>query len=244
MVKRKGFRGNPCRHSLSGRGIQSAYSFASKNDLPTITDNTTGKEISLLPTPSTKDRDIMPSSVYEAMRKRSGIIPIALQRRGGMDVPPKYLNASLEHFSNKGMSNPEMERLSKKWIVGVKTQRDRAKAIYNEVTPQFNSIYYVKRMKGNLYRFDLSPAKDIWKREKKDEPCHTQSIVLRSFLLASGKFKNNEVKFKTHWMTNVPHIYLSVYLKDEDKWVDLDPWWQDYVEGAQNNPSLAFGKHA
>jgi len=225
----KGFNRNPNRHSLCAKGAKSR-----KRLIPVI---------SILPTPRRDDIEILSHKYIEQSEDILGIIPEMLNYSQTMFMP-KDIERKFNEVSSADKADAKMTATAKRLVKGAKNQREALKRIYVYVSKRFKSIYTLQYLLGNADRFIPERADKIWNRKLKVEPCHTQSIVLRAFLLASGRFKDDEVRFQVRWVKNVPHVYLIVYLRDEKKWVYADPWVQDYIWGAQKRPEIALGKRA
>lgn len=65
-------------------------------------------------------------------------------------------------------------------------------------------------------------------------PCNISNQLLRTMLVVSGKFQNEDVQVRYTFLNFFIHQYLQV--KVNDKWIDVDPWAKAL--------GIEFGKHA
>jgi len=212
--------GESQRHRLARRGI---ISIANTPDIP-------------------DDYELVDDYFGKVAKQPPGRLPEYLGL--GRDGSWSWYEKKLLNLSGNDNASPEMQKLAKSLVKGHRTQRKKLESVYAHVTSEIDTIYHLEKMAGRMYRFLKGDAASVWdRRGSSGEACHTQSILMRSMLLSSGSFKPNEVKFAYHWHNSIPHTYLKVYLRDERKWIAVDPIRQDYVKGATKNPLLALGKH-
>ena len=131
--------------------------------------------------------------------------------------------------------HPNMKKLSKRAImIYGDDQYEILRYLYRKVNRHFQSIYPTLEFPGGGVRFieKSIPANnnEIW--EDFQQPCHTQTMVLRRMLIETG-FNPDHVVYVTNWIGGVPHQYMKV--KINDAWYDVDVWAKDY--------GVEFGDH-
>ncbi|MDO8623838.1 MAG: hypothetical protein Q7R54_00570 [bacterium] len=63
---------------------------------------------------------------------------------------------------------------------------------------------------------------DVYKKDPGFLPCTGQNFLLRTLLVKSGRFQEDDIKVKTVPLNFFIHQYLAVRV--DGVWVDVDPW--------------------
>lgn len=138
---------------------------------------------------------------------------------------PNYLIFKPKHK----ITNPKLKQEIKK-LNNIKNDEKFVKAAFLYVTNRYHPSGPIKFLFHLPKLFWHNPNKII--KKPGFAYCHVQNLMLKTILLGSKRFKEQDIKTKINF-TIVSHQYLKVRIKN--KWIEIDPW--GYGKG------VPYGKH-
>jgi len=109
-----------------------------------------------------------------------------------------------------------------------KTNHEYLQNAYNFIT----SKYYGNRLNTILYFWRVFDSP--FKRTSGYLHCELQNYLLRTMLVKSGRFTDNDIRTKVVPFNFIIHQYLDINV--DGKWIHIDPWAKSI--------GIPFGKHA
>jgi hypothetical protein len=131
-------------------------------------------------------------------------------------LPPNF-------FSKKPLPEKLPEGMQKivEQLKKCKTKEECLKKAYDVVTKKYRG--YFLRTYLRVWEFFRCDIDQLWDTKDDFIHCNNVNYVLRTLLVKSGKFKEEDILPKNTLVVISPHQYLRIRL-GKDRFIDVDSW--------------------